>query len=63
MEWQPIETAPNDTEIVATDGSYIFCGIFKQFMGRNGVRFHYLDQSKDYWFPTHWMPMPPPPSA
>lgn len=61
MMWQLIETAPSDTEIIATDGDSVFCGVMKQFRIHVGIRFHYLDQSKDYGAPTHWMPLPPPP--
>jgi hypothetical protein len=62
MAWQPIETAPRDgTEILA----------YNAFAGRYLTRFvdgewpkYGWDNMTGVWYPrpTHWMPLPPPPS-
>ena len=62
-EWQPIETAPNDSSYVLLAGKY-----------RNDVASGYWLQSayagNGAWIwpfvhkcPTHWMPLPPPPTS
>jgi hypothetical protein len=61
--WRGIETAPQNIEIVATDGMFVFCGIIKVFSSVPKGRFHYLDQSGTYAHPTHWQPLPAPPKV
>lgn len=70
MEWQPIETAPKDSEILLW---------FPRWKAKTG-RFQadkYSARPRPYWTmdaerlwgvrdvrlnqPTHWMPLPPPP--
>jgi len=68
--WQPIETAPDDATLILscdTRTGEIRVGIRKLFFAKSG---------KYEWFrsdefcpghtwsltPTHWMPLPPPPS-
>ena len=62
-EWQSIETAPKDGTVVdlwvSEDGRYTDC----QFDG--GLWLHTQD-GLTYSLgsdPTHWMPLPPPPST
>jgi len=68
MDWQPIETAPKDGTLVlvfeASQGVAVAC--------QNGetwyldVPWNAPDLSQDfsmYYAPTHWMPLPPPPTS
>jgi hypothetical protein len=69
MQWQPIETAPKDgTEI------WLFC---PDEQPQQVAGYWAADPNGPYWayceqlvmdvageaFPTHWMPLPPPPGA
>jgi hypothetical protein len=64
--WQPIETAPRD-------GTHILCYHPKYDMVLNGVWdggdlncFEMKDERLEYvkdFYPTHWMPLPAPPSS
>ena len=68
MGWQPIETAPKD-------GTQVLVGRFVKECpyGKNGrVRADFWDAKRrgwtvwdrfnaQYWPPTHWQPLPPPP--
>jgi hypothetical protein len=61
-EWQPIETAPRDTDVLLALWAYGIPG---------GERYYQVAQSTDgehwttecapIWKPTHWMPLPLPP--
>jgi hypothetical protein len=62
-EWQPIETAPKDgTELllygpfVPTGGTYMDIGRWTDYADG------FWDWSADDSQPTHWMPLPSPPS-
>lgn len=67
-EWQPIETAPKDgTRILATgDGTTVVTLWGKA----NHVPLYswllldvpYDPEDYDFWKPTHWQPLPPPPT-
>ena len=73
MMWQPIETAPKDGTIVFlfSNGETVR-GSFRVDDGFTGHDFpEWLDDSFDDWTtgysarpltPTHWMPLPNPPS-
>lgn len=51
LDWQPIETAPKDgTPVLTWDGAECM------------VLAYYDDGTPDYYQPTHWMPLPHPPS-
>lgn len=61
MEWQPIETAPDDGVFLLTDGTRRYTGF--RDSGLSSYRFFSLDEVGDvaHW-PTHWMPLPDPPA-
>lgn len=68
MEWQPIETAPRDGRILVYCPKY--GEQFVAFLGVNpndGEEKWVIAQGSDITFivpsPTHWMPLPPPPSV
>jgi hypothetical protein len=74
MNWQPIETAPKDTEV--------FIGCWSEGEWKFGRSMLFYERGNEYegehyagWFwsiddclesiaenPTHWMPLPDPPS-
>jgi Protein of unknown function (DUF551) len=59
MEWQPIETAPEDVLVLIAR-----CAPNTQWHGRIEVAIKYGDRFDAFnrWFPpTHWMPLPEPP--
>lgn len=69
MTWRPIDTAPRDTEAkgysilvidAATPSDPQYSVVYEAWSDKDGA----------VWFdgnvrrrPTHWMPLPPPPSA
>ena len=70
-EWQPVETAPTDTDLLLFGrfGSQrgLYTGIKNarygwsySFMGTEDVRDDYYGDDVN---PTHWMPLPEPPSS
>lgn len=71
MTWQSIETAPKDgTEIllhcINEDGANEGCVVSKFFQGEwvtfAALRLNCDDSDPgDSLYPTHWMPLPPPP--
>lgn len=75
MKWQPIETAPKDgTYILACVAGYIpevahwqddrkvFDFLSASDMPNDQAWIDYLDSGAK-WVPTHWMPLPDPPTA
>lgn len=60
-DWQPIETAPKDGSVIllCKDGSYIQSGSWNR-----GGAFHmpHWSTQANLFDPTHWMPLPSPPS-
>jgi hypothetical protein len=68
MEWQPIETAPNDGETVVL-GFYRInedCHFINPvyFDGHFWLTFSYHGEGREFYVePTHWMPIPEPPQA
>lgn len=62
MDWQPIETAPKDgTRVLGCDGSCVEVIFFIKGRG-------WFNQSAEIslWNvfpPTHWMPLPQPPTT
>jgi hypothetical protein len=76
MEWEPIETAPRDgTEIIVTDGRDVFTARYRISNCANDAPFFAVSADgeffnrgtdwqfePDYRWPTHWMPLPAPPT-
>ena len=61
MEWQPIDVCPDEGSFLLTDGKRVYTGF--RDTGMSSYRFFKMDAvaDVDYW-PTHWMPLPPPPN-
>jgi hypothetical protein len=64
MEWQPIETAPKDEEIVGAEWQFPTASAVPEL---HVIRTTYWQDAWRYpsgidWTPTHWMPLPPTPS-
>jgi len=58
-KWQSIETAPKDgTPFLGCEPDYIFVAIWDR-----GNRVHLTDTGRGFCYPTHWMPLPPPPET
>ena len=56
MEWKPIETAPSDGTLVLIWASdTVFTAWYDKHKGWKSSGLSYLS-------PTHWMPLPAPPS-
>lgn len=56
MEWQPMETAPLHEPILMLMKHGAIQG---QWDGEIGFGYYWRDME---WYPTHWMPLPPPPA-
>ena len=66
MEWQPIETAPKDeTGILVVSGGVVGEANYKDYDGYEPGWFwiNTYPQDSDPIDPTHWMPLPDPPSG
>lgn len=62
MDWQPIETAPKDGTVILIGAHLgIDIGLWADWL--NG----WIDEAQSGYhdpnWPTHWMPLPNPPSA
>lgn len=53
-EWQPIETAPKDDTILASDGEWTAVGYF---YGDEFKILHWAVCQEYDWTPTHWKPL------
>ncbi len=63
VKWQPIATAPKDTDILGWDGHDMRVTVWMTRPGGAGW-FEQTDRYEIYfWDPTHWMPLPEPPGA
>jgi hypothetical protein len=60
--WQPIETAPKDREILLY-GKRRFTDGIAQGAWNSGGAMHLPHWMGDVTQPTHWMPLPSPPSG
>ena len=65
-EWQPIETAPKDSEVllwvdIAVGNPLVIqgCWFSDEEMGESG----WIDVNGEVHEVTHWMPLPDPPEA
>ena len=59
MDWQPIESAPDEPVLVLAFGDTPCWG--KKVVYPNG-EVYWLDYNDEYnLWPTHWMPLPRPP--
>ena len=71
MEWQPIETAPKNTDVLVFMEGDVFQGILDKEGGfvDKGWDFPFADAhgcgccAGEENYPTHWMPLPEPPAA
>lgn len=64
MDWQPIETAPKDgTQILAWDGFNFDLCEWSAPERRPQDACWWIDNDKGSMHPTHWQPLPPPPTA
>lgn len=67
-EWQPIETAPTDTPIlVYQPGVVLSAGEMSRYSKTSPLHFYPSfvdgrDWECDLDTPSHWMPLPPPPT-
>ena len=61
-KWQPIEAAPKDgTEFLGFVGVSYQGGVVVLHWDKiDGL---FIDREADFWDPTHWMPLPPPPET
>jgi Protein of unknown function (DUF551) len=73
MEWQSIKTVPTEEEVLVWFGHFVGVksATLTDLYG-NGVMFWCVDDNKfdphpvrgyNEPFPTHWMPLPPPPKT
>ena len=67
MDWQPIETAPKDgTRMLGASGpdvSITSWDSFRKWINESAVTDDgYGWYGHDDWTPTHWMPLPAPPT-
>lgn len=54
-EWQPISTAPKDSEIIATDGEFAFITQWSRYVSGSGFGMSHSEESfYDDMHPTHW---------
>ena len=61
LQWQPIETAPKDgTEFLGSVGVSYQGGVVVLHWDKDDG---FIDWDADFWDPTHWMPLPPPPET
>lgn len=64
MIWQPIETAPVDgTYVLVADGQTVGEAKFHEGEGWWWAGNHPTDSWGSAIYPTHWMPLPSPPTV
>lgn len=71
MDWQPIETAPKGTpgryargpDIlgVCVGSDWVSYNVVSWRAHKDGVKGNWFGHGR-VWSPTHWMPLPPPPT-
>ena len=65
-EWQPIETAPKESNILGwnkNDGVLVYRAFHYGSNNKFAGWFAVYDHEGDAEQPTHWMPLPPPPDG
>lgn len=64
MEWQPIETAPKDGRLIliAKEDATNWHNVFVAYWDDETVEFKFHREGY-VRNPTHWMPLPPPPTG
>ena len=62
FKWQPIETAPNDEDVLCLAPTYAVPLMLKSNSGWLGFLYFY-DWDGDRHYPTHWLPLPEVPDA
>ena len=61
-EWQPIETAPMNVEIIVSNGDYVMPASKRSVeWGDQSVTIWICQGGEIYNWPTHWMAYPEPP--
>ena len=64
-EWKPIETAPKDgTRILLATNDYVFEGYWHQYSPHcdGWWKVSDIENLGNTIYPTHWMPLPEPPT-
>lgn len=66
MEWQTIETAPMQTDVLVAFSTIV--GEARCLATNSGPQWFWANTDpSDHWanaiYPTHWQPLPPPPRA
>lgn len=60
MEWMPIESAPREVEFRCLIAHH--CSVVTGYWDGEGW-VNERSRSRQYYHPTHWMPLPPPPTG
>jgi hypothetical protein len=68
MEWQPIDTAPAETDVIVADpdrlsGEFHISIAWRHAESGKWWRPHSGPSLASYIMPTHWMPLPAPPTT
>ena len=62
MTWQKIETAPKDLALTLILGWNKEKGVRETRWTYNGFETGWILSGWSVWYPTHWMPLPDPPT-
>lgn len=63
MKWMPIETAPKDgTPVLIFDNPIVVAAYFDTAPKDSGGQTWRMQGMCEWFDPSHWMPLPPPPT-
>jgi hypothetical protein len=62
MTWQPIETAPEDVPVLVFQATGPRCIVATLGTAARGKAGRWFEPDRETSKPTHWMPLPEPPS-